>query len=153
MSNNPSQNNPTINNTRELNFIDTTNELNNYSNTFPPMTSQNTNRLNDFYGHNNDSFTMNNNIFPAHPPTDNNDYNHTQPMPDNPSTSQYSQYIDQTPLQNALSLINSLNITISSPQTNIFITPISLSDIQNILQQQGHNHFPSTDNSRTQFQQ
>ena len=48
MSNNPSQNNPTINNTHELNFIDTTNGLNNYSNTLPPMTSQNTNRLNHF---------------------------------------------------------------------------------------------------------
>ena len=152
MSNNPSQNNPTINNTHELNFIDTTNGFNNYSNTLPPMTSQNTNRLNySCGGHNNDSFTTNN----VHPPTDNNDYHHTQPMPDNPSTSQYSQYIDQTPLQNALRLINSLNITISSPQTNIFITPISFSDMQNMQNQlqQGHHHFPSTDNSRTQFQQ
>ena len=164
MSNNPSQNNPTINNTRELNFIDTTNELNNYSNTFPPMTSQNTTRLNYFDGHNNDSFTMNNSTFPAHPPTDNNDYHHTQPMPDNPSTSQHSQYIDPTPLQNALSLISSPNITISSPQTNIFITPISFSDMQNMQNQlqQGHNQnflstdnqsFPSIDNSRSQFQQ
>ena len=69
MSNNPSQNNPTINNTHELNFIDTTNGLNNYSNTFPPMTSQNTSRLNHFYGHNN-SFAMNNSIFSTHPPTE-----------------------------------------------------------------------------------
>ena len=68
-------------------------------------------------------------------------------MPDNPSTSQHSQYIDPTPLQNALSLINSLNINISSPQTVINIMPIP-TDMQDQLRQ-GHNHFPS----QSQFQQ
>ena len=149
MSNNPSQNNPTSNNTHELNFTGTSNGLNNYSNILPPTTSQNTSYLDTFYGHNYDSYTMNNNIFSAHPSTDNNVYHHTQPMPDNPSN------INQTPLQNAFSPISPVSITINSPQTNIIIMPISSSDMQNMQSQlqQGHNHFLSTDNSRTQFQQ
>ena len=136
MNNNPSQNNPTSNNTHGLNFNSSTNGLINCPNTLPPTTSQNTH-----------SSTMNN-TFLAHPPTDNNAYHHTQPMPDNSSTSQYSQPIDQTPLRNAFSTINSLNITISSPQTYFIFVPMSSSDMQN-QPQQGDSHFPS----QTQFQQ
>ena len=145
MNNNPSQNNLT-NNNHGLNFNCSTDGLNNYSNTLPPIASQNTHNLNAFYGHNNDS--SNNHIFPVHPPTDNNVYNRTQPMPQNPSTSQYSQYIDQIPLQNAFSPINSLNITINSPQTYFIFMPMSSSDMQNQFQQ-GNNH----SQSQPQFQQ
>ena len=139
-----SQNNLTSNNTHGMNFNDSNNGLNNYSNTFPPTTLQNTNYLNALHDHNNDSPTTNNNIFTTHPtvPTpiasDNNVYRHQQPTTNNPST--------------ALPLINSLTVTINSPQTNIIFTQTSLSDMLNQLQQ-GHNHSPSTDNSQTQSQQ
>ena len=139
---NNNSNNPISSN--NTNFTGTTNGINNYSSTLPPA----------FYGHNNNSPT-DNNIFPTHPTpvaSDNNNvYHHQQPLPSNPSTSQYSQYIDQTPLQSALPLINSLTVTINSPQTNIIFTQAS-SDILSQLRQ-SHNHSSPTDNSQTQFQQ
>ena len=140
MDNNPSQNNHPSNNTHELNFTDSTNVLNNYSNIMPPTTSQSTNYLNDFHGRNDNVSAVNNNISSAHPPITSNR--------NNASTSQYLQNIDHTPFQNAFSPINSLNITINSPQTYFIFVPMSSSDMQNQLQQ-GHNNSPL----QTQFQQ
>jgi len=104
MSNNPSQNSPTSNNTYGLNLDGCTNGLNNYSNTLPPTTSQSTNHLNSFYGHEDDILTVNNDIFPENPPTMTSNNNHQQHMLNNATT---SQYIDQTPPQNAFSPIHS----------------------------------------------
>ena len=150
MDENSPQYNPN-NSIHGLNFTDSTNVPNNYSNVLPPTTSQNANYLNVFHGRNDDVLTVNNdNTFPASPPITSNNNVHQQPIHNmhnasTASTSQYSRYIDHTP-------INSLNITINSPQTNFIFMPISSSDMQNQLQQ-GHNHFPSTNNSQTQFQQ
>src|ERR1043165_4029244 len=101
MSNNPSQNNPTSNNTHGLNFNgSTTNELNNYSNTLPLMTSQNTHHLNAFCGHEDHISTVNNNTFPANPQTVDNVHYHQQPMlnnifPANPPTVDNVRYHQQ----------------------------------------------------------
>ncbi|RIA95606.1 hypothetical protein C1645_802896 [Glomus cerebriforme] len=65
----------------------------------------------------------------------------------------YPQYIDQNPSHSTIfPLLNSLGITINSPQTNIIILPSTNSDIQNQLQHY-LNPPSSTNNSQTRFQQ
>ena len=159
MNNNISQNNLSgnVHESRFINgFNDYSNNLSSTTTTVPSPNTINYNDANDFCSRNNDSSTMNNNIsHPLHPPimSDNNVYHYQQSMPNNASTSQYSQYIGQNPLQNAFP--HFLNITINSPQTNIIIMPVPSSDMQN-QPQQGHtylNHSPSADSSQTQFQQ
>ncbi|RIA95614.1 hypothetical protein C1645_816427 [Glomus cerebriforme] len=56
------------------------------------------------------------------------------------------------PKSNISPLLNSLDIIINSPQTNIIILPSTNSDIQNQLQHY-LNYPPSTNSSQTQFQQ
>src|SRR3954453_11086143 len=123
---------PSYNNVYESNFTG----FNNYSNNLPPTVItqaenplSNINCYNDVNGFCNYSYNysmINDNIFPVHTPVThsnnvNSDHNYQQSMSNDASTSQcYLQHIDQNPPQpNIVPTLNSLNITINSPHTNI----------------------------------
>ncbi len=83
-------------------------------------------------------------------------HNYQQSMSNNTLPLQfYPQYIDQNSLNlsqyNIFPMLNSLGITINSPQINIIILPTINSGIQNQLQQINIHSF-QTNNSQTRFQ-
>src|SRR4051794_24277229 len=107
-----SQNNPN-NNVHESNFTG----FNNYPNNLPQTTNtDNYNDANAFCSYN--GFSMMTDI-PAHTPSNDFNISNQQFMSNNASASQsYPQCIGQNPPQSTFPPINSLNITINSPQTN-----------------------------------
>ncbi|RIA80482.1 hypothetical protein C1645_838611 [Glomus cerebriforme] len=84
-------------------------------------------------GNNNINSTDNNHQQPISNDAPNNDHNYQQPMTNNAPSPQSQYIIDQNP--NISPLLNSLSITINSPQTTIIIMPVANPDIRNQSQQ------------------
>ncbi|RIA80483.1 hypothetical protein C1645_792461, partial [Glomus cerebriforme] len=72
-------------------------------------------------GNNDNNSTDNNHQQPISNDASNNDHNYQQPMTNNAPSPQSQYIIDQNP--NIFPLLNSLSITINSPQTTIIIMP------------------------------
>lgn len=157
-NNNLPQNNNNNNNVHESNFSGST------------ITQAEYPSPNNAFGNYNDNFSMNDNVFPVHTPvtSSNNvtisDHNHQQQsMSNDSSTSQsYPQCTGQNLPQSTFTPLNSLNIIINSPQTNIIIMPVpspttTNSDMQNQQQNQTYLNNSSSnfipDISQNQFRQ